>query len=452
MGKAATKNSNPSRITITELVYRSPGDLRPWPSNARQHSDRQLIALKANIKKFGFTTPILVDEAGVILNGHGRCQAAMELGLPNIPTRVIEGLTETEKRACVLADNKLSDLSAWDNDQLKAELELLIHADFELETTGFSTAEIDLMFDASGEPEKNDPDDLQADDIPKAVVSQPGDLWCLGEHRLLCGDALEADSYNAVMQEERAQMVISDPPYNVRIHGHVCGSGNVKHREFGMASGEMSSQEFTEFLKRAMAHLRTYSRDGAIQFFFIDWRHIRELEDAALPVFGAPRQLCVWTKDNAGLGSFYRSQHELVFVFKKGDAPHINNFELGQHGRYRTNVWSYPGVNTFKGKGRELLSLHPTVKPVALVADAMRDCSHRGGIVLDPFSGSGTALIAAERTGRRARVIERDPQYVDVAVLRWQRVTGQHAVLDATGQMWDDVREERLTKASARTA
>jgi DNA modification methylase len=239
-------------------------------------------------------------------------------------------------------------------------------------------------------------------------------------------------------------MVITDPPYNVAINGHVCGSGGIKHKEFAMASGEMSQSEFTVFLSTMFTHLHTFVQDGAIVYSFMDWRHMREIQDAALPIFGAPRQLCIWTKDNGGMGTFYRSQHELVFVFKKGDAPHINNFELGQYGRYRTNVWNYPGVNTFNGQGYKLLALHPTVKPVSLIADAIRDCSHRKGIVLDPFAGSGTILIAAERTGRHARAIEFDPQYVDVAIMRWQRVTGKQAVLSSTGQSWDQVREDRL--------
>jgi hypothetical protein len=238
-------------------------------------------------------------------------------------------------------------------------------------------------------------------------------------------------------------LVVSDPPYNVPIAGHVCGKGKVKHREFAMAAGEMSPQQFTAFLRAAFSLPHDFSRDGALHFYFMDWRHLGEIQEAALPLFGPPRQLCVWVKDNGGMGSFYRSQHELVFVFKRGDAPHINNFELGQHGRYRTNVWTYPGVNTLKGKGYQLLALHPTVKPVGLIADALRDCSHRKGIVLDPFAGSGTILIAAERTGRQARAIELDPQYVDVGLLRWQRVTGKQATLAATGQSWAEVRAER---------
>jgi DNA modification methylase len=299
------------------------------------------------------------------------------------------------------------------------------------------------MMDDPGENKWADPDDLQTQDVVPEIISREGDLWLLGDHQLLCGDALEVSSYQTVLQDEQAQMVMTDPPYNVKVNGHVCGNGKVKHDEFAMASGEMSPAAFTAFLNTAFSHTHRFSLDGAIHYYFMDWRHSRELQDAAVPLFGAQRQLCVWVKDNGGMGSFYRSQHELVFVFKKGDKTHINNFELGQHGRYRTNIWNYPGVNTFKGKGYELLALHPTVKPVSLVADALRDCSHRKGIILDPFAGSGTILIAAERTGRHARAIELDPQYVDVAVRRWQRVTGKQAVLSASGQSWEAVRAAR---------
>ena len=426
------------------IINRPPEDLKPWPGNPRTHSDKQLVKLKASIQKFGFTAPVLVDEEGVILSGHGRVLAAKALDLATIPTRIIPGLTEAKKRAYVIADNKLAQLSAWDDAALKAEMEILIRDEFDIETTGFSTAEVDIMFDDPAAPVSDDPDDLQSEDIPEEITSRKGDLWLLGNHRLLCGDALDVACYQTVIQDEQAQMTITDPPYNVRINGHVCGGGKVKHKEFAMASGEMSPSEFTTFLSSAFSHLHARSQDGAIHFMFMDWRHMREIQDAAKPLFGAPRQLCVWVKDNGGMGTFYRSQHELVFVFKKGTAPHINNFELGQHGRYRTNVWNYPGVNTLKGKGHQLLALHPTVKPVSLIADAIRDCSHHKGIILDPFAGSGTILIAAERTDRYARAIELDPKYVDVAVMRWQRVTGKQAVLAATGQTWDEVRDERL--------
>ena len=266
-----------------------------------------------------------------------------------------------------------------------------------------------------------------------------GDLWQLGHHSLLCGDALDPASYAAVMRGDQAQMVFSDPPYNLASSA-IGGKGKIKHRDFAMAAGEMSPQAFTAFLATAFSHTRAFSQDGSIHYYCMDWRHQREILDAAEPLFGPLRQLCIWAKDGAGMGTFYRSQHELIFVFKKGDnVRHINNFELGQHGRFRSNIWSYPAIDN------ELLKLHPTVKPVSLIADAIRDCSHRQGIVLDPFAGSGTIVIAAERTGRHARAIEIDRKYVDVGVLRWQRVTGKEAVLGATGQTWGQVRAERLS-------
>jgi len=442
-----TKNAEVlETILASGIIDRPPSDLKPWPGNPRIHNDKQLAKLKTSIQNFGFTAPVLVDEAGVILSGHGRVQAALALELPTIPTRVIGGLSQAKKRAYVIADNKVAQLAGWDDTLLKNELELLIAENFDIETTAFSTAEIDILFDGSEEPSGSDPDDLQPDDIAaEVVISRVGDLWRLGNHTLLCGDALSSDSYKTIMQGDLAQMVISDPPYNVPIDGHVCGSGKIHHKEFKMASGEMTPDEFTAFLNTALSNTHASSQDGAVHYYFMDWRHSMEIQKAAQPLFGSPLQLCVWVKDNGGMGTFYRSQHELVFVFKKSQAPHINNFELGQHGRYRTNVWTYSGVNTLKGKGYELLTLHPTVKPVSLIADALRDCSHRQGIILDPFAGSGTILIAAERTGRQARAIELDPQYVDVGVMRWQRVTGKQAVLEATGQKWDQVRASRLS-------
>ena len=431
-------------ITTSGIIERPPEDLKPWANNPRTHSEKQLTKLRASIQKFGFTAPVLTDESGVILSGHGRVQAAISLALPTIPTRIITGLTETQKSAYVIADNKIAALSKWDDALLKSELEILIQQDFDIEVTGFSTAEIDIMFEDVSDSIASNPDDLQPEDVTELVVSRVGDLWVLGDHRMLCGNALEATCYETLMQVELAQMVITDFPYNVAINGHVCGNGKIKHKEFAMASGEMSVSEFTDFMKSAFSHIHAFAQEGAIVYGFMDWRHTMEIQSAALLLFGAPRQLCIWVKDNGGMGSFYRSQHELVFVFKKGDAPHINNFELGQHGRYRTNVWNYPGVNTFKGKGYELLALHPTVKPVSMIADAIRDCSHRKGIVLDPFAGSGTILIAAERTGRYARAMELDPHYVDVAVMRWQRITGKQAILESSGQTWEQVSVQRL--------
>jgi DNA modification methylase len=435
-------------IVISNIIERHPGELKPWPRNPRFHPEKQLTLLAANIRQVGMTMPVLIDEDSVILSGHGRVQAAIRLGLTNVPTRAISGLSLSQKRSYVISDNKIGLLSSWDTNLLKAEMEILIEEDFNIELTCFSTAEIDLLLEdqtSKSSSSKNNVDDLQADDFTIDIVSRLGDLWRLGNHYLLCENSLRWDSYQEVMQGMNAQMVITDPPYNVKISGHVCGNGKVQHKEFFMASGEMTQEQFVEFLRDACQNIKRASQDGAVIYIFMDWRHIRELQDAAVPLFGPPRQMCVWDKGTGGMGTFYRSQHELVFVFRKGDAPHINNFELGQHGRYRTNVWAYPGANTFGSEGKELSKSHPTVKSVSLIADAIRDCSHRNGIVLDPFCGSGTILIAAERTGRHARAIEIDPAYVDVAVNRWQRVTGRQATLASTGQTWDQVRDERLS-------
>jgi DNA modification methylase len=437
------KSSPLSSPQISGLEDRAPSQLQPWHGNARKHPESQLVKLKASLRRFGFTVPLLIDEANVVLSGHARLEAAKQLTMPSVPVRVISGLTLAEKRAYVLADNKLALLSSWNADLLKDELALLIEEDFELEITGFSTAEVDMFEEAS-----DGADDALTIDVPEAVVSRPGDMWMLGEHRLLCDSSLEAASYATVMGGELARMCLTDPPYNVPIEGHVSGKGKTKHPEFPMASGEMSSYEFATFLQRVLEHVSSTEVAGAINCIAMDWRHIKELQEAAAPVFGPAKQLCVWVKDNAGMGTFYRSQHELFFLFKKGEAAHVNNFELGQHGRYRTNVWSYPGANAFKGKGLNLLALHPTCKPVSLFADAIRDCTHRGEIVLDPFCGSGTILIAAERTKRRARAIELDPRYVDVSVRRWERLTDGKATLAATGQTWIQVRAGRAKKAA----
>ncbi len=436
--KAPVKSAEIPKIESlqnAQIVQRKPADLAAWEGNPRTHSDKQIVALMASIKELGFRVPIITNEEGVVLAGHGRLEAAKRLELTEVPTIVAEGLTKTQQRAYVLADNKISQMSAWDKDLLLNEIEILLDEEFHVETTGFSTAEIDIMIDSAAAPEDTDQENLLPEDVAEEmIVAKLDDVWRLDDHRIFCGDSTQVTSYGALMKEgELAQMCITDPPYNVPVNGHVCGSGKTKHQEFVMASGEMSSGEFTDFLARSCGNIASYCQDGAIFYCFMDWRHMREILNAGEQVFGKLRQLCVWGKDNAGMGTFYRSQHELIFAFKHGKAPHINNFELGQHGRYRSNVWSYPGVNTFTGKGFKQLALHPTVKPVSLIADAIRDCSNRGGIILDPFAGSGTILIAAERTGRAARAIEYEPRYVDVAIRRWQRVTGKNAVHLRTG-------------------
>ena len=419
--------------------------LKAYPRNARTHSKRQIHQIAASIEEFGFTNPVLIDGDGQIIAGHGRVAAAKILGLAEVPTIRIEHLSPEQKRAYIIADNRIAERADWDGEILRLELGELAALDlsFDLEITGFATAEIDLLIDGPSKP-KPDPADFAPEMAAGAAVTRSGDLWRMGDHLLLCGDALDPSSYERLMGEERARLVFSDPPYNVPITGHVCGSGSIKHREFAMASGEMSRAEFVAFLTTVLRNLAGVSLDGAIHFQCMDWRHASEILEAGAKAYSELKNICTWVKDNGGMGSFYRSQHELVFVWKVGSAPHVNTIELGRHGRYRTNVWEYAGVNTLKKGRMDELSMHPTVKPVALVQDAIKDASKRGEIVLDAFGGSGTTLIAAEKTRRRARLIEIDPHYCDVIVRRWQALTREGAVHADTGESFSHRERERL--------
>ncbi|SEM20053.1 DNA modification methylase [Roseovarius azorensis] len=396
-------------------------DLRPWARNARTHSKKQIRQIANSIETFGFTNPVLIDGTRTILAGHGRVEAAKLLGLGEVPCLRLDYMSEVEKRAYVLADNKLALNAGWDEEILAAELGALMSADldFDVSITGFSIPEIDGVMESVAPEEPGDPED---DVMPGAVPARvrPGDIWKLGPHRLICGDALDRQVVAALMAGETARMVFSDPPYNVKIDGHVGNSGKIQHREFAMASGEMSRSQFTAFLETAFRNMADHSLDGSIHFLCMDWRHMTEMLEAGHAVYDALKNLIVWAKDNGGMGTFYRSRHELIFVFKKGDAPHINTFELGQHGRYRTNVWEYRGANSRHGNRMEELALHPTVKPVQMIADAIRDVSGRGEIVLDLFGGSGSTLIAAQKTGRRGYLCELDPIYCNRILARWE--------------------------------
>jgi len=424
--------------------------LTPYANNARTHTNRQIRQIAKSIERFGFTNPVLIDDGGQILAGHGRVAAAKLLGLAAVPALRLSHLSAADQRAYIIADNRLAEKAGWDREILAIELQALIDLDFEVEFTGFEIGEIDLLLNDADDAksEKAGPEDDVPEPQPDRIVSKLGDLWILGKHRLLCGDALDPGAYNELLGGDKAEFALTDPPFNVRIDGNVCGKGAIRHREFAMASGEMSQEAFTSFLTTAFRNLAAHTTDGSIHQVVMDWRHIREMMTAGEQVYSELKNLCVWAKSNAGMGTFYRSQHELVFVWKSGNAAHINNFELGQHGRNRSNVWHHAGVNTFRAGRLEELAQHPTVKPVALIADAIKDCSRRGGLVLDPFCGSGTILIAAERTGRKARALELDPQYVDVAVRRWQKYTGKIARLAATGQTFEEVEEQRELSSS----
>jgi DNA modification methylase len=426
-----------------QVEYRPVEQVEPYARNARTHSNSQIRKIARAIKRFGFTNPILVDENGVVVAGHARLLAALELGLKLVPTICISHLSEAEKRAYILADNRLAEDAGWDQNLLHIELDFLasLEVDFDLDLTGFSVCEVDQFLHLDGfAAEDNIPPEVPE---PIHVVTQPGNVWILEGNRVICGDCRDAAVMDRLMAGYKAQMVLTDPPYNVPIAGHVSGLGQHQHPEFMMASGDLSPAEFTEFLAGAFGQFARVSDDGSLHYIFFDWRHVSEFKDAGLSVYDDLLNTCVWAKTNGGMGSLYRSQHELVFVFKHGKAPHRNNVELGKHGRYRTNVWNYAGVNSF-GRGRdEALAMHPTVKPVELLADAILDVTARGDIVLDGFLGSGSTLIAAERTGRRCFGVELDPAYVDVVVERWERDTGLTAVREADGHTLQEIRRQR---------
>lgn len=431
--------------TTLNVVERDIADLRPYARNARTHSKKQIKQIAASIERFGFTNPVLVSGDLEIIAGHGRVEAAKLLGWRRVPTLALSHLTEDEQRAYVLADNKLALNAGWDKETLAIELQALVDCDFDIEVTGFSLAEVDFALVDAREANPG-AGDAPEDAVPLQEgdpVTRAGDIWQLGRHRLLCGDTRDSETMNKLLDGENADLVFTDPPYNVEIDGNVCGLGSVKHREFAFASGEMSESQFTRFLAETLGNMSRVMRDGAIAFVCMDWRHMGELLKAGSEAFTELKNLVVWNKTNGGMGAFYRSKHELVFVFKQGTATHTNSFGLGETGRYRTNVWDYAGISSISSSRSEELAMHPTVKPVALIADAIMDCSKRGQIVLDGFGGSGSTLIAAEKTGRSARLIEYDPLYCDTIIRRWEAYTGKRAKLSGSGEYFEDIAETR---------
>lgn len=447
--KVSNESSRMPAVDQPEIRLLPLRDLKRAARNARTHSKKQIKQVASSVLQYGWTYPVLVDEELRIICGHGRWEAAKQLGLKEVPVLVMRGLSDAKKRALALADNKIPANAGWDRKLLAAELgelaSLLPECNLDLDITGFAPAEIDGLMVDFGDSDQDSADDPCK--IAAQPVSRRGDVWQAGPHRVVCGDARDAADWAALMGRDRAAMVFADPPYNVQI-STTFGHRKIKHREFAVASGEMSPDDFTGFLKSWMRLAVQFSNNGSMHFIFTDWRHLGEMHHAGDQVFGPLLNLVVWNKTNAGQGSFYRSQHELIFVYKNGAGPHQNNIELGRHGRNRSNVWTYAGVNAFR-KGRLAdLTVHPTVKPVALVAEAIKDCTRRGEIVADPFLGSGTTLLAAERVGRTAYGLEIDPLYVDAALRRWQDVTKCDAILAATGQTFDEVAAERSAATS----
>jgi len=429
------------------IVYRKIADLKLDPRNPRIHNRRQRRQIARSIRQFGFVVPILIRADGEVIAGHGRIEGAVEEGMTEVPTICLDHLSEVEARALKIADNRLTEISEWDDRLLAEQLKELseLELEFDLELTGFTMGEIDIRIEGLGglSPPADDP----ADSVPPISgipIARQGDRWLLGRHCVVCDDARIDAAYERLMRGEQASMVFADPPYNLKIPGHVSGLGAIKHKDFAMASGEMTKSEFTFFLTTICRLMASHSSEGAIHFICMDWRHFHELLAAGQIAYRELKNICVWVKDNAGMGSLYRSQHEFIAVWKHGKGSHPNNVQLGQFGRHRTNVWHYPGINTLRRQSEEgnLLALHPTVKPVAMIADAMMDCSARGDLVLDPFLGSGSTLIAAERTGRRCFGLEIDPLYVDTVVRRWQAYTGEVARHELSGRSFADIEAE----------
>ena len=436
----------------TQEVVQTPIDtLRPAKANARVHSKKQLKQIARSIQRYGFNAPVLIGDDHEIIAGHGRVEAAKLLGLDAVPTICLAHLNEIERRAYLIADNKIALNAGWDQDLLAGEMQVLIDHGFDIADTGFSIAEADILLEEANDAAPVSKKKAGAEDrIPEVdplAVTRMGDVWQLGRHRLICGDARDVNAYAALLNGEEVDLIFTDPPYNVKIDRNVSGKGAAIHREFAFASGEMKGGEFALFLAQSLGAAASRCRDGAIAFVCMDWRHMGELLEAGRHVFAEMKNLCVWNKPAGGLGSCYRSKHELVFMFKVGTAEHVNTFGLGGDGRYRTNVWDYAGNSSINATRMEELAMHPTVKPVAMIKDAILDCSHRGHIVLDCFAGSGSTLVAAHKVGRVARLIEYDPLYCDVIIRRFEKLTGKQAILEATGHSFEDTQDLREAEA-----
>jgi DNA modification methylase len=440
-GAVPNRSTNAGLIEIN-IQYRDLEELILDPRNPRQHSQKQINQIADSIREFGFVVPIVIDDQGHVVMGHGRLLAAKRLKMTKVPVIELHHLSPAQIKALRIADNKLAQNAHWDERLLgESFLEIKeLDLEFDLNLTGFALPEIDLAI--QGLKSSSAPAEEVEDSATGAPVCRPGDLWTCGDHRVFCGDATHEASFQALMEGKLANLVFVDPPYNVSVDGHVSGNGRIKHREFAQASGELSREEFTSFLLAACSPLQKHSVNGSIHFICMDWRHTAELLAAGNQTYAELKNISVWVKSNAGMGSLYRSQHEFIFVFKNGSAQHTNNIALGKYGRNRTNIWSYDSASIQARKGDNLLALHPTAKPVHMVMDAILDCSNRGDIVLDSFLGSGTTLLAAERTGRICHAIELDPLYVDTAIRRWQNLTGQDARRTTDNKSFKEIEAE----------
>ena len=388
------------------IRYRAPETLIPDPHNARAHPPRQIAQIAASIRAFGFANPILVDEAGILIAGHGRLLAAKALALAEVPTIALAGLVPAQKRALRLADNRIAQNAGWDAKILRQELAALatIDVDVDVALTGFAAGEIEIILDGSRSAGKQRT--AAEDRIPAAVSvanTRLGDVWCLGEHRIGCGDSGDRAFVQRVIGTDRIDAAFLDP-----------------FDPAAIGDADSDGAAFHAWLSEALALCAGLSRDGAVHFICADWRRIDAIAALALPVYGAPIDLCVWTGGQTGTGALYRPQHELVFVHRVGNAPDGDTDAT----RRRSNVWDHRPVDAGKRGRRAEAAAQRAVKPVALVADAIGDVTQAGDLVLDVFAGTGTSLIAADRAGCRFRGIDSDPDRIDRIIARWRALTG----------------------------
>jgi DNA modification methylase len=437
----APRNDLAPPLAVADL----PIDRLRFPARrVRAVDDAHVQEIARAIESLGFCAPILVGKNDLVIDGRSRVEAARRLGLTTLPCIRVDHLTENEQRLLGLAVNRLGEKGRWDLDELKVEFEELILAEAPIEITGFAVDEIDQVI--LGDDVSAIESGPLAPSSDADAVSRPGDVFRLGRHRLVCGDATDVQVWRRLMEGDpdgAARLLLSDEPYNVPIQGHVSGSG---HREFAMASGEMTNEQFVAFNDAWMTCALPWLCDGAVLGTFIDWRGYPTVHSAAVKAGLFPLNVVVWGKTNAGMGSLYRSQYELLPLFKKGSAPHVNNIEFGKRGRWRSNLWTYPGASSLGSDARRGLQDHPTVKPVAMLEDALIDLTRRDELVLDPFLGSGSTLIACEKAGRVCRGLELDPLYVDVMIRRFEKTTGIPAVVEETGERFEDFTARRRSE------
>lgn len=439
---------------VSQLIRLPVELLTPFDRNARTHSDKQIDQIARSYQSFGALNPVLVDDANRIVAGHGRLAAAKRMGLTHVQVLRIEGLSQDQLAAYRLADNRLAELAGWDEEILAIEFQHLSTADldFTIEAMGWDMPQIDILLDKhvrKPTEEADDSDDVregdEADQVPPSAaraVSRLGDLWLMGRNRALCGSALDAAAYDRLMQGQLARLCCQDPPWNIAV-STISGSGAIKHRPFVMGNGELKDPEFRQFLRDQIRLNALKAMPGAVIAIFIDWRSVEKVIAAGAAESLELVNICVWAKTNGGMGSPWRSAHELVVMFKKPGAPILDRVSLGRFGRNRTNVWTMPGQNSFGAERMETLQSHPTAKPVQLIAEAIRDVTDIGDVVLDSFLGSGTTIIAAERTDRIAYGMELDPLYIDTIVRRWERFTGGIAILDGDGRSFAEIEAGR---------